>query len=73
MTIYEELVSGRDISGRDDLLTWTKNVARSAGKALGATVATVAISFSAFAATPLWSSRWRLAATADTPIDVSDT
>jgi hypothetical protein len=73
MTIYDELVSGRDISGRDDLLTLTKNAARSIGKALGATVTTIAISFSAFAATSLWSSGGRLAATVDTPIDVSDT
>jgi len=57
----------------DDPLTWAKNAARSAGKTLGAAVATSAISFSAFAATSLWSSTWRLAATADAPIDVSDT
>lgn len=73
MMIYEELLSGRDISGRDDLLTWAKNAARSTGKALGVTVATFAISFSAFAATSFWSSGWQSASTVDTPIDISDT
>lgn len=73
MTPYNELFSGRDISGRDDLLTWAKHAARSTGKALGTTAATIAISFSAFAATAFWSSTWGAAATVEAPIDLSDT